>query len=110
MADKKQAVSVRRRSVFRPIAAGVAGVVSLCFAARPASAEVAGVNPETYYQIVYEVSEQEAKTISAARVAGVLKIGSREFLIIEPQGLPGIVSGYLDLEHVRSILPPTYFQ
>ncbi len=74
-----------------------------------AHAAVTGVDPDEYFEVVYEISGNTARTIANARVVDLVRIGSVEFLVIEPSGL-GVSQGYLSLPHVRSILPSRKFQ
>ena len=71
-----------------------------------AQAGINGISVDAEYQVTYEVSDSQAKTLSRVRVGDTVLIGAREFLIIELPGSPtSWVRGYLDLQHVRSILP-----
>ena len=71
-----------------------------------AQAGINGVSVDAEYQVTYETSANQAKTLSRVRVGDTVLIGAREFLIIELPGSPtSWVKGYLDLQHVRSILP-----
>ena len=70
-----------------------------------------GVDTTATYEIVYEASASQAKTIRSAVVIEVMKIGSREFLVIAPPSVTSTpVRGYIDLEHVRSLLPIGSFE
>ena len=72
-------------------------------------ADVPGIDPTTYYEVTYATGATQARTIKAAKIVDLKTIGSQEFLIIEPQGLPGAAQGYISLNALRSILPVGYF-
>ncbi|MBI2175103.1 MAG: hypothetical protein HYU33_07910 [Candidatus Omnitrophica bacterium] len=59
------------------------------------------------------LNNERAQTIPNVNVIDVVKIGSREFLVITPHGLGGDgkgSKGYVDLSSVRSILPALKFE
>ena len=74
----------------------------LC-AAESAQAAVAGVNPDTDYHVTYQVTTEQAKTVSSVKVVDIVEFGGRPFLVIF---LPGYRrKAYLDLSSIRSIIP-----
>ncbi|MBI4004383.1 MAG: hypothetical protein HY353_05110 [Candidatus Omnitrophica bacterium] len=74
----------------------------LC-AAGSAQAAVTGVNPDTDYHVTYQVTTEQAKTVSSVKVVDIIEFGDRPFLVIY---LPGYrTKAYLDLSSVRSIIP-----
>ncbi|MBI2093901.1 MAG: hypothetical protein HYT88_04185 [Candidatus Omnitrophica bacterium] len=88
------------------------GSISLGIAA-PALMAAPGLDPETYYEIIFALNNERAQTIPNVNVIDVVKIGSREFLVITPHGLGGDgkgSKGYVDLSSVRSILPALKFE
>jgi hypothetical protein len=74
------------------------------------AANVEGVDSEQFYQITFAASDTSTQTVANAKVVDVLRIGSVEFLVIEPGGVTGVSRGYLSLPHVRAILPGRKFQ
>ena len=74
----------------------------LC-AAESAQAAVAGINPETDYHVTYQLTTEQAKTVSSVKVVDIIEFGGRPFLIIY---MPGYrTKAYLDLSSIRSIIP-----
>ncbi len=68
-------------------------------------AAVAGVNPETEYNITYQVAEDQSKTASSVRIVDTTEMGGKTFLVIY---LPGYkTKTYLDLASIRIIIPVT---
>ena len=97
-----------RRQIMHPMrrACTLCGVVGLFLFGSQAEAGINGISVDVEYQVTYEVSDSQAKTLSRARVGDTVLLGAREFLIVELPGSPtSWVKGYLDLQHVRSILP-----
>ena len=74
----------------------------LCAASR-AEAAVAGINPETDYHVTYQLTTEQAKTVSSVKVVDIVEFSGRPFLVIY---MPGYrTKAYLDLSSIRSILP-----
>jgi len=83
--------------------AKLAGLGLLLSMASGAWAAVAGVNPETEYNVTYQVATDQSKTISSVRIVDTTEISGKAFLIIL---LPGYqTKAYLDLASVRTIIP-----
>jgi hypothetical protein len=74
-----------------------------------AAAAISGVDEAVYYEIVYNTGANQASTIKRARVLDVLRIGEREFLVLESPSTNNPLKGFVSLEDVRSILPPGSF-
>lgn len=87
-----------------------AGLLLSGLGASRAAADVEGVNAEQFYEIVYTTSDTSTQTVANAKIVDVVRIGSVEFLVIEPGGVSGVSRGYLSLPHVRAILPGRKFQ
>ena len=83
--------------------AGLVGAGLLLSTATGAWAAVAGVNPETEYNITYQVAMDQAKTISSANILDTTEMGGKAFLVVF---LPGYkTKAYLDLASIRAIIP-----
>ena len=77
------------------------GVVLL--AVQSAEAAMAGINPETDYHVTYQLTTEQAKTVSSVKVVDIIEFAGRPFLVIY---LPGYrTKAYLDLSSIRSIIP-----
>lgn len=74
-----------------------------------AAAAVNGIDEAIYYEVVYNTGTQTAATIKRAKVLDVLRIGEREFLVLESPSTNNPLKGLVSLEAVRSILPPGSF-
>ncbi len=82
---------------------GLVGAGLLLSTATGAWAAVAGVNPETEYNITYQVAMDQAKTISSANILDTTEMGGKAFLVVF---LPGYkTKAYLDLASIRAIIP-----
>lgn len=85
------------------LSAGLVGLGLLLSAATGAWAAVAGVNPETEYNITYQVAQDQAKTVSSANILDTTEMGGKTFLVVL---LPGYkTKAYLDLDSIRAIIP-----
>ncbi|GEM_PF-6947108 len=68
-------------------------------------AAVGGVNPETAYNITYQVAQDQSKTASSVRIADTTEMGGKTFLVVY---LPGYkTKAYLDMASIRTIVPVT---
>ena len=68
-----------------------------------AEATATGFDPDLEYNITFETSEKEAKTLISVHVLDTLEIGGRTFLVVI---LPGYrTRGFINIESVSSILP-----
>lgn len=84
----------------------VYGLVGVLLGAPCAQAGLTGINVDAEYQVTYEASDNQAKTLPRVRIGDTVLLGAREFLIVELPGSPtSWVKGYVDLTSVRSILP-----
>lgn len=62
-----------------------------------------GLDPELEYNVTFEISEKEAKTLTAVRVLDTMEIGGKTFLVVI---LPGYrTRGFINIDSIRSILP-----
>ena len=87
------------------LAAGIAWLAG----GQMAAAAVNGIDESVYYEVVYSTSNQSEATIKRAKVVDVLRIGEREFLVLESPSTNNPLKGLVSLEAVRSILPPGSF-
>ena len=60
-------------------------------------------DPKGIYTVTYQVSQAESKTLASVQVFGVVKVGSRSFLLVQYRGF-GDKKAYLDLESIRAII------
>ena len=62
-----------------------------------------GLDPELEYNVTFETSEKEAKTLTAVHVLDTLEIGGKTFLVVI---LPGYrTRGFLSVDRISAILP-----
>jgi len=79
------------------------GVALLLAADGQAAAEAIGLDPELEYNVTFEISEKEAKTLTAVHVLDTAEIGGRRFLVVI---LPGYrTRGFINIDSIRSIIP-----
>lgn len=82
---------------------GLVGVGLLLATATGVWAAVTGVNPETEYNITYQVAQDQSKTVSSVKIVDTTEMRGRAFLVIL---LPGYkTKAYLDLTSIRAIIP-----
>jgi len=82
---------------------GVWLVGALLCAAGSAQAAVPGINPETDYNVTYQLAMDQVKTASSIKIVDTVEFGGRPFLVVL---LPGFrTKGYLDLASIRTIIP-----
>jgi len=85
--------------------AKLVGVGLLLATATGAWAAVTGVNPETEYNITYQVATDQSKTVSSVKIVDTTEIAGKAFLVVY---LPGYkTKAYLDLASIRTIVPVT---
>jgi len=81
----------------------LAVVALLLVCSAQARAAAAGLDPELEYNVTFETSEKESKTLTAVRVLDTMEIGGRQFLVVI---LPGYrTRGFINIDSIRSILP-----
>ncbi len=78
---------------------------TLLAAARPALAAVPAVETGKYYDVEYENSNGQFRTIKRVKVVDLVTIGHSEFLVIESSSPTNPVRGFVRMELVKSILP-----
>lgn len=83
----------------------VVGILVLWTLTPTAWAAALGLDPEGYYEVVYQLSETEARSIKPVKVLDLAKVGAREFVVIEPTNFPQKARGYIALERISAILP-----
>ena len=71
----------------------------------PAWASALGLDPDGYYEVIYQLSNTEARSIKPVKVLELIKVGNRDFLVIEPVNFPQRTKGYLAFERISAILP-----
>ena len=77
---------------------------SLCVGASTAmAAGTEALNPDMQYIITFAVSKDQVSTLQWITVLGVVKIGSKEFLMVKQSGYK--MSSFIALDAVRSIIP-----
>lgn len=81
------------------------GLVACCLMATPAWASSLGVETEGYYEVVYQLSDTEARSVKPVKALELVKIGGREFLLIEPTNFPQKVRGYIAFDRISAMLP-----
>jgi hypothetical protein len=82
---------------------GLVGAGLLLLTATGAWAAVAGVNPETEYNITYQIAQDQSKVASSVNIIDTTEIGGKAFLVVF---LPGYkTKAYLDLDSIRTIIP-----
>lgn len=62
-------------------------------------------DPEAEYDVTYQVNFFETQTLNAVKLADVVTMGSKEFLVIRRLVLKQEVTGFVDLEKVVAIIP-----
>lgn len=68
-----------------------------------AAAAAAGLDPELEYNVTFETSEKEAKTLTAVHVLDTMEIGGKTFLVVI---LPGYrTRGFIRIDSISAILP-----
>ena len=63
------------------------------------------LDPDVYYEVTFQTSQSETRTVKPVKVLEVVKIANREFLAIESATLFRKTRGYVALERVSTILP-----
>ena len=63
---------------------------------------------DQYYAVIVETNAHESQTVKPVKLVKVIKLGERSFLVVEVAS-PQPVVGYIDLEHIRAILPTQGF-
>jgi len=68
-----------------------------------AAEAVTGLDPDLEYNVTFETSEKESKTLTAVHVLDTMEIGGKQFLVVI---LPGYrTRGFINIERISSILP-----
>ncbi len=92
---------------------GLAVVVGLVGGASVAWSAVSDLFSEYTYEVEYAANESKTRVLRNVRIVEVTRLGRREFLVIEPRGSArsagSTARGYINLEHVRAILPGIVF-
>ncbi len=73
--------------------------------ALPVQAAALGLDPDGYYEVLYQLSDTEARSIRPVKVLELIKIGAREFVVVEPTNFPQKMKGYIAFERISAILP-----
>lgn len=82
---------------------GMIGAALLWVGGGNAIAQAAGPDPELEYNVTFEISNEEAKTLTAVHVLDTAEIGGRRFLVVL---LPGYrTRGFINIDSIRAILP-----
>ena len=112
MKSAKHVLSIPRSDLLHRLGGVVLIAAGLVSAANPAWAFFEGVDLDRDYDVVYEASNAEARTVTGVRLVGVVKIGTREFIAVsrQPGSRVDAVKGYLSIESVRAILPEGTFE
>lgn len=63
------------------------------------------LDPEALYEVTYQVTEYESRTVKPVRALEVVQLGGREFLVIEPTSTPQPTQGFVALDRISAILP-----
>jgi len=79
------------------------GAVLLVSCGTQAAAAATGLDPELEYNVTFEISEKEGKTLTAVHVIDTMEIGGKTFLVVILSGYR--TRGFIDIDSVRSILP-----
>lgn len=95
---------MRRRLIPRLIL-GLSLIGSWMGMSRVLWAEAFVVDPDAYYEVTYQLNEMQSRAVKSVKVAGIVKIGDREWLVIEPTNIPQRARGYIALERVSALLP-----
>ena len=104
MQKKPQRQSVSSLSLYSVFAMG-------CVLLSAQSVWAAGeltLDPDAYYEVTFQTSQSETRTVKSVKVVEVAKIAGHEFLVIEPTNVPQKARGYVAFERVSAILP-TFF-
>lgn len=79
------------------------GAVLLVVGGGQAAGAATGLDPELEYNVTFETSEKESKTLTAVRVIDTMEIGGRMFLVVI---LPGYrTRGFISIDRISAILP-----
>ena len=79
------------------------GTVLLAACGAQAADAPAGLDPELEYNVTFETSEKEAKTLTAVHILETMEIGGKTFLIVI---LPGYrTRGFINVDRISAILP-----
>jgi hypothetical protein len=63
------------------------------------------VESDVEYAVTYEVNFFETETVRPVKLVDVVTLGSKQFLVVEVRGFNKTASAFIDLEHIRVILP-----
>jgi hypothetical protein len=83
----------------------VIAAVSGAAQAEETSLKEIALDSDALYEVTYQVTDTESRTIKPVRALEIIQLGSREFLMIEPTSTPQPTQGFVALDRISAILP-----